>query len=84
MPNGTDLPLLSPEARVSAGAFRAVRRDLAATLRECGSGRELRAQGYADDVTHAAQWNAFGSCRISMQVDFFLKSHPLTAERSVS
>ena len=60
LPNATDVPLLSPEARVCAGAFQAVRHDLAATLRECGSGRELRAKGYSNDVTHAAQWNAVG------------------------
>ena len=60
LPNTTELSFLSPEARVCAGAFQSVRHDLAATLWECGSGRELRAKGYADDVTHAAQWNAFG------------------------
>jgi 2-phosphosulfolactate phosphatase len=58
VPSEKVLPLLSPEARVCAGAFQAVREDIAATLWECGSGRELRAKGFGDDVTHASHLNA--------------------------
>jgi 2-phosphosulfolactate phosphatase len=49
----------SPEARVCAGAFVQARPDLSALLWECGSGRELREKGYAEDVRHAAQLNRY-------------------------
>ena len=49
----------SPEVRVCAGAFTHSRRDIAALLWECGSGRELRGMGFPEDVRHAAQLNSY-------------------------
>ena len=49
----------SPEAHVCAGAFTHSQRDIAALLWECGSGRELRAMGFPEDVRHAAQLNSY-------------------------
>jgi 2-phosphosulfolactate phosphatase len=49
----------SPEARVCVGAFLYSRDDLLAALWECGSGRELRGMGFAEDVRHAAQCNVY-------------------------
>jgi 2-phosphosulfolactate phosphatase len=49
----------SPEARVCASAFTHSRRDIAALLWECGSGRELRRMGFPEDVRHAAQLNSY-------------------------
>ena len=45
----------SPEARLAAAAFREVRANLRADLRECASGCELVAAGFADDVAVAAE-----------------------------
>jgi 2-phosphosulfolactate phosphatase len=49
----------SPEADVSAGAFRAAAPRLEGLLWDCGSGRELRAKGYAADVRHAARLDLY-------------------------
>jgi 2-phosphosulfolactate phosphatase len=49
----------SPEARICAGAFMHSRNDIAALLWECGSGRELRGIGFAEDVQLAAQLNVY-------------------------
>jgi 2-phosphosulfolactate phosphatase len=46
---------LSPEARLAADAFRAVELSLAASLRDCASGRELVDAGFADDVEVSAE-----------------------------
>ena len=46
---------LSPEARVAADAFRAVEASLATSLRDCASGRELAAAGFAEDIDVAAE-----------------------------
>ena len=51
-----DVGDLCPEARVAAAAFRAVEPTLAAALRDCASGRELAAAGFAEDVEEAAQY----------------------------
>ncbi|GLZ50746.1 hypothetical protein Acsp07_03630 [Actinomycetospora sp. NBRC 106378] len=45
----------SPEARVAAAAFDAVRPSLDAEMRACASGRELTAMGFADDVAVASE-----------------------------
>jgi 2-phosphosulfolactate phosphatase len=49
----------SPEARVCEATFRACRSSLAALLRDCGSGRELRERGFPGDVEHAAQLDLY-------------------------
>jgi 2-phosphosulfolactate phosphatase len=49
----------SPEAIVCEGAFRAAGDSIRETLWESGSGRELRAAGYPQDVEHAAQVDRF-------------------------
>ena len=55
----SDSLTFSPEAQVCLGAFETARADLASVLWECGSGRELRGRGYASDVTHSAQLDAY-------------------------
>jgi 2-phosphosulfolactate phosphatase len=50
---------MSPEARVCAAAFRAQQANVMDLLWECGSGRELRARGFAGDVTHAARLDCY-------------------------
>jgi 2-phosphosulfolactate phosphatase len=47
----------SPEALVALAAFRAVESELAHVLRQCSSGKELLARGFATDVMLAAQLN---------------------------
>lgn len=49
---------LSPEARVAAQSFRAVRPDLAAELAACASGVELVTGGFGADVEVAGQLDA--------------------------
>ncbi|WP_163506075.1 2-phosphosulfolactate phosphatase [Fodinicola acaciae] len=49
---------LSPEAAAAAAAYRDAADRLPELLRECTSGRELIAYGYADDVTVAAEVDA--------------------------
>lgn len=51
----------SPEALVCEGAFRAARDHLAGILRESGSGRELVAAGFPQDVEHAANLDAYAA-----------------------
>ena len=51
---------LSPEARAAALAFESMRSELAGTLRECGSGRELAEAGYPQDPASAACLDAIG------------------------
>ncbi|MEQ3549217.1 2-phosphosulfolactate phosphatase [Pseudonocardia nematodicida] len=48
-------PDVSPEARAAAAAFREIADDPAAALRDCASGRELAAIGFADDVRVASE-----------------------------
>lgn len=49
---------MSPEARVTADQFSAVRSDLTTHLAGCVSARELVGKGFADDVEVAAELNA--------------------------
>lgn len=49
----------SPEACVCEGAFSQSQSRLADLIRDCGSGRELCALGFEDDVTFAAQLNLY-------------------------
>ncbi|MEF7563771.1 2-phosphosulfolactate phosphatase [Bacillus infantis] len=48
----------SPEAAVCEGAFQAAQPKLAEYLWECGSGRELRARGFEQDVVHCSRLDA--------------------------
>lgn len=48
-------PGASPEAKAASSAFLGLPIDLGAALRGCASGRELIADGYADDVDIAAE-----------------------------
>lgn len=49
---------LSPDARAAAAAYRGVSADLATTLGDTASGRELRDRGYPDDIAIAAEVDA--------------------------
>lgn len=49
----------SPEAAVCARAFRATGAGVRDAIWECGSGRELRAAGFPQDVEHAAQLDIY-------------------------
>ena len=49
----------SPEAQVCQGAFQAARDDLRQIVWESGSGRELQAMGYPEDVEHAARLDVY-------------------------
>ena len=51
----------SPEVRVCQGSFMHTLSELKELLWECGSGRELREIGFAEDVRHAAQLNRYDS-----------------------
>jgi 2-phosphosulfolactate phosphatase len=62
----------SPEAQVGDGAFRAARAGLADLLWECGSGRELRALGFGDDVRHATRLNLYDSAPV-MRDSYFVR-----------
>jgi 2-phosphosulfolactate phosphatase len=64
----------SPEAQVCVGAFTQARADLPALLWECGSGRELRAIGFGDDVRHAAQLNLYET--VPLMQDGYLAQAP--------
>jgi len=48
----------SPEAEVCIGAFLQSERKLQELLWDCGSGRELRLRGYADDVAFSSRIDA--------------------------
>jgi 2-phosphosulfolactate phosphatase len=50
-----DLGTASPEAAAAVAAYGAVREHLSAALRDCASGRELVAAGFARDVEIAGQ-----------------------------
>jgi 2-phosphosulfolactate phosphatase len=63
----------SPEARVAEEACQAMRRDLAALLAECGSGRELVLRGYAADVAHAARLDLYPEAPI-LEADGWLRA----------
>jgi 2-phosphosulfolactate phosphatase len=47
----------SPEAELAVAAFERFRANLYSALRECGSGKELIARGFAADVELAAQYD---------------------------
>jgi 2-phosphosulfolactate phosphatase len=49
----------SPEATVCEAAFMRLRGDLEPVLRDCASGRELRAIGFEGDVVHASKLDLY-------------------------
>ena len=51
----------SPEARLCEGAFRQAESNLEQVLWDCGSGRELREKGFAQDVRHAARLDLYSA-----------------------
>ncbi|TNJ65126.1 2-phosphosulfolactate phosphatase [Paenibacillus hemerocallicola] len=51
----------SPEAEVCAGAFRQSKSRIAELVWDCGSGRELREKGYAEDVRHCARLDRYAT-----------------------
>jgi 2-phosphosulfolactate phosphatase len=51
----------SPEARAAEATFHAAAHDLPGALRACGSGVELIAKGFPEDVEHAARLSVFDS-----------------------
>ena len=51
----------SPEAQVCEAAFRGVQDRLEGVLLACGSGVELCANGYKEDVGHAARMDLYGT-----------------------
>ncbi|MEV6390925.1 2-phosphosulfolactate phosphatase [Nocardia xishanensis] len=57
---------LSPESTIARTAFETTG-DLAATLAECSSGRELRTGGFADDVAVAGELDA--STAVPLRID---------------
>lgn len=59
----------SPEAQSAEAAFRAAHAaaDLTNTLLACGSGIELAAKGYEDDVRHAARLNVYDAVPMMTQ-----------------
>ncbi|REE94536.1 2-phosphosulfolactate phosphatase [Paenibacillus taihuensis] len=48
---------LSPEAKVAVSAFNQAEVDIAMTLQQCSSGRELIEKGFAQDVDLASELN---------------------------
>ena len=53
----------SPEAVVCSGAFKSSRSKLRQLVRDCASGRELRAAGFGKDVLFAARLNVIKEVR---------------------
>ncbi|TMV44931.1 2-phosphosulfolactate phosphatase [Paenibacillus mesophilus] len=51
----------SPEAEVCAGAFRHAAPRIPELIWDCGSGRELRVKGYADDVRHCSRLDRYAT-----------------------
>ncbi len=66
----------SPEASTCEGAFQQARDSLQTLIWECGSGRELREKGYAEDVHHTAQLNRYDAVP-AMQGDYL---HALSSD----
>lgn len=64
---------LSPEAQVCADAFRQAQEHLEALLWDCGSGRELRAKGFGDDVRLAARLNCSSAVPVLHDGAFWLQ-----------
>jgi 2-phosphosulfolactate phosphatase len=65
----------SPEALVCQGAFLQLRDQLSRIISDCGSGRELRAKGFAGDVEHSARLDRYDAVPI-MRDDRLLAFDP--------
>jgi len=65
----------SPEAQVCQGSILAARDDLRQVLWESGSGRELRAMGFPEDVEHSARLDVYDAVPV-MQNDMLTALHP--------
>ena len=63
--NGTK----SPEAKVCVSAFENSQKELNELIWGSSSGRELREKGFAEDVTHSSQLNAFREVPTLVQDD---------------
>lgn len=64
----------SPEAMMAVAAFERCRADLAATLRRCGSGKELIERGFGLDVELAAQLDVSSNAPRLVNGEFLLNS----------
>lgn len=64
----------SPEAQLCIGAFEQAAPRLDALIWDCGSGRELRAFGFAADVGHCARLDAYDTVPVLAQNRFELVS----------
>ncbi|WP_059173674.1 2-phosphosulfolactate phosphatase [Bacillus sp. FJAT-27445] len=51
----------SPEAEVCEGGYQSAKDRLGKLIWDCGSGRELRAKGFEEDVVHCGKLNAFST-----------------------
>ena len=63
----------SPEAKAAIGAYRHVADDLGEVLRGSAGGRELKAWGYAEDVTMAASLGADASVPVLSMEGYFAR-----------
>ncbi|MGG3468751.1 2-phosphosulfolactate phosphatase [Neobacillus pocheonensis] len=61
----------SSEAEICLGTFQHARPKLKELIWECGSGRELRGRGFADDVIHCSRLNAYQTVPI-LKNDHFI------------
>jgi 2-phosphosulfolactate phosphatase len=69
----------SPEAQAAAATFRGVQADLQGLLQLCGSGKELAARGFAQDVALASAFNISACvpvCRDGAYVPWTSEDHP--------
>ena len=73
---------LSPEAEVAVAAFCSVKENLLTTLRQCSSGKELIARGFATDIELAAAINT-SSCVPLLTDNAYVKQEGLTVRGTV-
>ncbi|MED1205311.1 2-phosphosulfolactate phosphatase [Heyndrickxia acidicola] len=63
----------SPEAEVCMGAFQSARQKIKELIWESGSGRELRAKGFGEDVIHCSRLNVYQTVPI-LNKDHFVEA----------
>ena len=76
---GADTAACSPEALVALAAWQAMATEPGAVLADCGSGRQLEADGWGEDVRLASQVNVSGvvpQLRAGAFVDAATPAHP--------